>query len=306
MKPGTGAPSAPDPDRAEVWFVLGKGGVGKSVLSAGLAARAAGSGRSTLLVRIGESLHDAHLKETTPVSSAHGFDVLDLDSLVAMDEYVEKVVRIKALSQRITGSEIYRRFFAAAPGLKELVLLGRIRAYAEQAQKRQSLKWHTVVVDCPSSGHGLLMLETPFAALRAVPVGPFARLASGIIEWLRSDVKLAVIAIPEEMAVVEAIEFEADLRERTGLTPTVAILNRVRADALSAEARRVLGEVEAPAGSLDRVLLDCAHRVHRRTRLEDFHRRRLARGLGLTPLVVGELPSTRPARVAAALSGIES
>ena len=284
-------------------FVLGKGGVGKSVISEGLAVLSADAGARTLLVRIGESLNASIARSLSPSPTKHGFDVVDLDPRVAMDEYVQKVVRIRPLVARITGSEVYRKFFAAAPGLPELVLLGRIRAYSEELDENKARRFETLVVDCPSSGHGLLMLETPFAAFRAVPVGPFANLASHIMEWLKTGTRIAVVAIPEEMAVVEAIEFKEELLERTALTPALAFLNRVRQEELSVEAHQALLEVDAEEGSMDRVLLDGANRVQRRTRLEAFHHRRLTKGLGFSPIVVGELANCRPRTVAAEILG---
>lgn len=293
-------PERPRPEVSGTIFVLGKGGTGKSVLSAGLASRAARDYRSTLLVRIGESARDEATKSRTPEPSPHGFDVVDLDPRHAMDEYVHKVVRVKALVDRITGSEVYRKFFAAAPGLPELVLLGRIRAFAQERAHDQP-RWAAIIVDCPSSGHGLLMLETPFAALRAVPVGPFANLARQIVEWLQAHSRLALVAIPEEMAVVEAVEFREDLAERTGLGIAFAFLNRLRQERLSEGAHQALTETAPDVGSLDRLLLDGARRVERRARLEAFHEKRLAKGLDLEPIGVPELPNCRPATVAAAM-----
>jgi len=287
-------------DLAGTLFVLGKGGVGKSVISEGLAALAAEAGHSTLLIRIGESAHES--PEGLPPRSAHGFDVVDLDARVAMDDFVRHVVRLRPLAERIIRSEVYAKFFAAAPGLRELVLLGRIREFSQEGGLAGP-KWRSLVVDCPSSGHGLLMLETPFAAHRAVPVGPFARLAERIMSWLRTGTRIALVAVPEEMAVVEAVEFATDLRERTGLTPSLAFLNRMRQETLSAAARRALTETRTEKGSRDRVLLECAARGQRRTRLEAFHQRRLALGLGLKPFIVREVSDCGPAAMSRALVG---
>lgn len=284
-------------------FILGKGGSGKSLIAEGLAALSAERGRRTLLVRIGESLKAPETRALAPSPSRPGLHVVDLDARVAMDDYVRHVVKLGPLVEKITGSEVYRKFFAAAPGLPELVLLGRIRHLSLERERSGGALYETLIVDCPSSGHGLLMLETPFAGLRAMPVGPFARLATGIIDWLKSTVRIAVVAIPEEMAVVEAIEFKEDLLERTGLSPTLAFLNRMRQETLSAAAHHAMVEVEPAPDSEDQLLLETAGRVQRRTRLEAFHQRRLTRGLGLSPVVIAELPNARPATVALALSG---
>jgi len=126
-------------------------------------------------------------------------------------------------------------------------------------------------------------------------------MASEIIEWLQTGVRIALVAIPEEMAVVEAVEFKDDLLERTELKPALAFLNRMRMESLSDAAHAAVTEADPLPGSREHVLLDAALRVQRRTRLEAFHRRRLSRGLGLSPIVIRELPNTRPATVAAAL-----
>jgi hypothetical protein len=301
LTPGS-SKGAAVPSLNGVLFVLGKGGVGKSVVSTGLAALAAKQGRRTLLVRIGESLEVEDGGISSPARTRQGFDELDLEPRAAMDEYVQHVVRIRPLVERITRSEIYKKFFAAAPGLPELVLLGRIRAYFNDALRDATPRYESIIVDCPSSGHGLLMLETPFAAYRAVPVGPFARLASQIIDWLKNSVRIAIVAAPEEMAVVEAVEFKEELEERTGLAPALAIMNRMRLETLSRAARAAITDIETPSGSNDGLLLHTARESLRRSRLEAFHRRRLARGLGLEPLLIAELPNTRPTTVADALA----
>lgn len=283
---------------------MGKGGVGKSAVAEGLAFLAAERGRRTLLVRIGEAVptKEAAAASGAPRPSKHGFDVVDLEARHAMDEYVRRVVRIQALARRVIGSDVYRKFFAAAPGLPELVLLGRIQAYSLESDREGKPRWQTLVVDSPSSGHGLLMLETPAAAFRAVSRGPFARLAGGIMDWLRTA-RIIVVALPEEMAVAEAVELKDELLERTGLAPTVSFLNRLRTDSLSPAARLALAEIDPLPMSLDQSLVECAHRVQRRTRLERFHQRRLARGLGLSPILIPELPDPGAEAMAAAIAG---
>ena len=138
-----------------------------------------------------------------------------------MDEYVRHVVKIDLLARRILESPIYHRFFAAAPGLKELMVLGKIMVL-EEARERWSRKprYDLIVVDAPATGHGLSLLKVPERGVRAaVPVGPVGTNARRILAMLRDPKRtaLVIVAIPEEMAVVEAVEFHRLAVEEVGI-----------------------------------------------------------------------------------------
>ena len=267
-----------------IQFVLGKGGVGKTAVAEGLARAVATLGERVLLVRLGETARASPFGSGLR-SIRQGLQAIDLDARAAMDEYVHNVVRLRPLVRLITANEIYRRFFAAAPGLPELVSLGRIRAYAKETVHGEP-RWTCLVVDAPSSGHGALMLETPFAALRAVPVGPFARIAHDVASWIESEARLNFVAVPEEMAVLEAIELARELRERVGVRPERTFLNRVRGDSLSAAVRAALRTAGSQHSPEDLRLIECAARVSRRARLEAFHERRLLGALHLRAITI--------------------
>lgn len=263
-------------------FVVGKGGVGKSTIARALALAAAAKGESVLLVRIDETAARTESLRSH-LHRADGFEEVSLSGRGAMDEYVSKVVKVDALASRIVESDVYARFFAAAPGLRELVLLGRIRAFAmEKSGLRRECPFDHIIVDCPSSGHGILMFETPFSARRAIPVGALGQRAQEVIDWLKSDeVGIMSVAIPEEMAVVEALETAGRLFTGTGLKPRDVVLNRVDRVQLSAETRRMLRDYDVSADSApgpDAVLVACGKRALRRNRLHEFHARRLRSG----------------------------
>lgn len=227
------------------------------------------------------------------------YDEVALTGQDAMDDYVRHLVKVDAVARRIVESDVYTRFFAAAPGVRELVLLGRIRAWTvEAAGVRRRRRWDLVVVDAPSSGHGILLLETPFAARRAIPIGGLGTRAQEVIDWLRrADTRLVAVALPEEMAVVEAIESADRLRQGSGLEVGAAILNRVRREKLSAEARRAL------AGRGGSLVERFGRRAIRRNRETDVHARRLAARFGAANFVeVADAPETHAsaARIAEA------
>jgi anion-transporting ArsA/GET3 family ATPase len=294
-----------------VVLLTGKGGVGKSVVGAAIALAAQQRGKRVLLVEVAAPVEVARLLGAPPDSArrlpgkaprpeGHEIEVLpglftvNLDPQAVMDEYVRHVVKLEMFTRRILESPIYRRFFAAAPGLKELMVLGKIMVL-EEAHARFSAKplWDLVVVDAPATGHGLAFLKVPLAASAAVPVGPIGHNARRVLAMLRDRRRtaLVVVAVPEEMAVVEAVQFHRLAIEEMQMEAAAVVLN-------ACHERRFTDEDEAEVlrltaagadGDLERdvplpAALRAARRQIRRRKLARFYQARLRRALD-TPLV---------------------
>ena len=56
----------------------------------------------------------------------------NLDPRTVMDEYVRETARVDLLARKVLDSPVYHRFFAAAPGLPELMVLGKIMILEEE------------------------------------------------------------------------------------------------------------------------------------------------------------------------------
>src|SRR5947208_955859 len=157
----------------------GKGGTGKSVVGTALAIAARGRGKRVLLVEVDAPLEAPRYLGAPRTGGREaevrpGLFTVNLDPAAVMDEYVRRVVRVDVLARRILDSPVYRRFFAAAPGLPELMVLGKIMVLEEARASRFSSRprYDLIVVDAPATGHGLAFLGVPLAASRAVPAGP--------------------------------------------------------------------------------------------------------------------------------------
>jgi anion-transporting ArsA/GET3 family ATPase len=279
--------------------LTGKGGVGKSVVGAALAVAARERGKRVLLVEVAAPLEAARLLGGPPsqgreTEALPGLFTLNVDPAAVMDEYVRHVVKLDMLVRRILGSPIYHRFFAAAPGLKELMVLGKIMVI-EEARARLSKKpqWDLVVLDAPATGHGLQFLKVPLAASAAVPVGPVGHNARRVLAMLRDPARtaLVVVAIPEEMAVVEAVQFDRLAAGELGMEVAALVLNgcheRRFSDDDEAEVLRLTAEGadgELAPGVPLKAALRAARRQIRRRKLTRFYQARLRRSLD-TPLV---------------------
>ena len=119
-----------------VLILSGKGGVGKSVVGMALAIAARDRGKRVLLVEVAAPLEAARVLGGRPARGRlgevlPGLVTLNLDPRAVMDEYVRHVVQLEILARRVLDSPIYQRFFATAPGLPELMTLGKIMVLEE-------------------------------------------------------------------------------------------------------------------------------------------------------------------------------
>jgi anion-transporting ArsA/GET3 family ATPase len=279
-------------------ILSGKGGVGKSTVGLALALAARERGKRVLLVEVDALLETGRSLGAGPVGSRvtelnPGLFTVNLDPAAVMDEYVRQSVKIELIARRILENPVYHRFFAAAPGLPELMVLGKIMSLEDERDRwARRPRYDLIVVDAPATGHGLSFLKVPIAASEAVPVGPVGRNARRILKLLRDPKRtaLAIVAIPEEMAVVEALEFHRQAVDEVGIHAGAVFLNACHEPRFSAgEEGEILAQGAlspgrlAPGVSLSGALM-AARRHIRRRKLTRHYEGRLRRALTL-PLV---------------------
>jgi len=275
-------------------FVSGKGGVGKSSVAAALALAARRRGRRVLLAEIdaprslGRTLGGVSAgpeeAEVLP-----GLWLVNLNPSDVMDEYVRHVVKLDWVARRVLESPVYHRFVAFAPGLKELITLGKLMVLQEaHGQRGPGPRWDTIIVDAPATGHGLALLKVPMAASEAVPVGPVGHNARRVLALMRDVTRttVVIVTVPEEMAVTEAEQFYRLAQDEVRMDVGAVVLNdcheqlftpRQEAEVLERLAR---GE-DGPLDGRVRLgpALAAARRQLRREKLTRFYLQRLRRRL---------------------------
>jgi anion-transporting ArsA/GET3 family ATPase len=136
----------------------------------------------------------------------------------------------------LVDSRPYQYFVAAAPGLKELLTIGKIW-YEERKRDAdtQQPRWDLIVVDLPATGHGLQYLNMPCAARDTFHEGIIHREAERITTWLRDAEKIAVnlVTTAEELPVSETMEAHQQLTDSLQLPLGALFVNRVREAPLS-------------------------------------------------------------------------
>nr|MDQ3588128.1 AAA family ATPase [Actinomycetota bacterium] len=216
-------------------YVTGKGGVGKTTVAAALGLAAARAGKRTMICEVAEQEritrafgHEpAGFTETEVAESLHAFSI---DPEKAKGEWVRHQLRSGALAGLLNQSRIFQYLTAAAPGLGEVVTMGKIWELAQlERRTAEAAPYDLVIVDAPATGHGLALLRAPRTFADIAQVGPIKNHAEAIHSFTADPAVTAVVAVAlaEEMPVNETIDLEARLAEQMGLSLSAALVNGV-------------------------------------------------------------------------------
>jgi len=215
--------------------VTGKGGVGKTAVTAALARAAAEAGRRVLAVEIGQArlgglLNATQPLGTDPVRLGPTLSAAAVDPLDALGDFVHGVLRLRLFARRLLESTSFQVLAAAAPGLPEFLVLHKINGWLDARRLARPL-YELVVVDAPASGHSLPLLEAPRTLGALARIGSIADGLATIDRRLHDPTQTLVVVVttPEELAVRETVELHGELANRLALPVAPPIVNAVPA-----------------------------------------------------------------------------
>jgi anion-transporting ArsA/GET3 family ATPase len=219
-------------------IVAGKGGVGKTTVSAALARAAALSGLSTLIVEV---------EGKSGLAALFGREPLTYDEIVlapgggpegatdirgrtltpddALLEYLEDH-GMSRISRRLVASGALDVVATAAPGIKDILILGKVKQL-ERAKTADLL-----ILDAPAAGHAITFLLSARGLLDAVRVGPINSQARDVLEMLTDHARCQVVLVtlPEETPVNELVDTAYHLEDRVGVALGPVVVNGLYGD----------------------------------------------------------------------------
>ncbi|MHB8382752.1 MAG: ArsA-related P-loop ATPase [Candidatus Binataceae bacterium] len=217
---------------ARLLFVTGKGGTGKSTVAAAL-AHALSLVRPAVLADLdprrsaASMLLGAPMPDGAPVRVSATLEVVALTAHAELEAFMRRIVPVAAISRRMLKSRTFGYVTAALPGLEAFLMLERLRIMAGDA----ALEDRYVVVDAPASGSALELLAVARGVKGIAPMGSLNRIAHSVESFLVDRERFGVLltVTPEELAIREALELSAALRDNLGIATVAAIMNRTPA-----------------------------------------------------------------------------
>ncbi|MEX0659806.1 MAG: ArsA-related P-loop ATPase [Egibacteraceae bacterium] len=234
-----------------VLFVTGKGGVGKSSVAAALAVASARTGRTTCLVEVEGRQTMARLFGTEPWDFTEhqfrpGLFGMSIDPEASLVEYLDMFYGARRLSKLVVGSTAVEFATTAAPGIKDVLLIGKVKEMERRRDEDGRFHYDLVVVDAPPTGRIVNFLRAPDATTELVNVGPIRTQAQSVVDMLldAGRTHLQLVTLLEEMPVSETADSAAALRE-LGVTLGPILVNRVLPDRFDDHAKAAFHDLDA-------------------------------------------------------------
>ncbi|HEV7422597.1 MAG TPA: ArsA family ATPase [Mycobacterium sp.] len=222
--------------KARLHFVTGKGGTGKSTIAASLALALAAGGRKVLLVEVEGRQGIAQLFDVPPlpyaevkIATADGggqVNALAIDTEAAFLEYLDMFYSLGIAGRAMRRIGAVEFATTIAPGLRDVLLTGKIKEIVVRPEKGRQHGYDAVVVDSPPTGRIARFLDVTKAVSDLAKGGPVHSQADGVVKLLHSDLTaIHLVTLLEALPVQETVEAIDELKE-IGLPIGSVIVNR--------------------------------------------------------------------------------
>ncbi|KAA8970479.1 ArsA family ATPase [Mycobacterium sp.] len=211
-------------EKARLHFVSGKGGTGKSTISAALALTLAAGGRKVLLVEVEGRQGIAQLFDVPPLpyeevkiaTAENGGQVraLAIDIEAAFLEYLDMFYNLGLAGRAMRRVGAVEFATTIAPGLRDVLLTGKIKETVVRVDKNRLPVYDAVVVDAPPTGRIARFLDVTKAVADLAKGGPVHAQSQGVVALLHSDqTAIHLVTLLEALPMQETKEAIDELKQ---------------------------------------------------------------------------------------------
>lgn len=235
-------------------IVTGKGGVGKTTLTAAMGRGFALQGKRVLVAEIvphadtpsalAEALGGPVKPSEEPQQVGENLWVALLTPTMGHLRFLQDALPIKLLADTAMRSQGLKKFLSAAPGFSDMGVMYRMLDLLKRKRSDGSNQWDVCLIDSPATGHALALAQIPEFLTRVIPGGPIFRAAKEGVSVLTDPAitGCVIVTLPETLPVTEALELEKGLHKHQ-LPVSAIVVNRVPRDPFSEEERKALDAV---------------------------------------------------------------
>jgi anion-transporting ArsA/GET3 family ATPase len=218
-------------------LVSGKGGAGKSAVTAAIAIERARRGQTVLAIDLGSgSGLAAHLRanslEYDPKEVRPGLSAMKVIRSEALDEYLKTQLHVPQGAPTKSIAAALSVLVDTAPGVREIISIGK------PIFEKWKGVWDAVVVDTPSLGQFQSYLRAPATISDLVRTGNVQRQAAAITDAITNPAvtKVVLVTNPAELPVIETLEsIDIIARERLSPPPVVVMNRSILASSMGAK-----------------------------------------------------------------------
>jgi arsenite/tail-anchored protein-transporting ATPase len=214
-------------------MVTGKGGVGKTAVTAALAKAAHRAGKKVLVGEVTPDTtttsqllsHFGHPRVgDDPVEMAPNLYGVRICPTIGHKLFLRAALKINLLVDTAMKSAALTRFLSAAPAFPE------IGTFYQLVSLLRLKRFDHLILDLPATGHAIGLVSLPKTVLKVLPPGLIGDAIKEGLEVITDPAKTGaiVVTLPEGLPVTESLELAEGLG-RHGVAVRAMILNRMPA-----------------------------------------------------------------------------
>ena len=183
-------------------FVTGKGGVGKSSYCRFLKKKDP----------------SYHVYSVTELSAADTSIYTSIDKTKLYEKFITSTIKIPFVMSLISKSTLFHTLLQLAPNLYELLIL---ELFFEESKKKN------ILVDAPSTGHFISLLNCIQTALEVFDGGKMRKIAEQIANSMKNtDWSVTILSLPEQSSLSEMSQLQENLTKHYPFAKQRIVLNR--------------------------------------------------------------------------------
>ncbi len=217
-------------------FVTGKGGTGKSFIASILGVRCALEGKKVLLI---DSEATGLLAEQfehspvgyEPVEVSENIYILQSNTDDALAQYLHLYAKIPTWAKITPLARVIDLVANAAPGVREILVTGKICFETKKILDGES-DFDVIIVDAPSSGHVISLLDAPRALAELVSRGMIQTQTQWMQDILHDadTTGVVVVTTTDDVVLTETLDLLEKIETTTDVSISNVIINKDMAD----------------------------------------------------------------------------